>query len=230
MFVTFVTFSQKMTFQVHFDEIKMGHGSAYADAREKYLAKYVPASDNRAIVAFNVLGGKHDGKIVHMNAKPMSFAERDAPWMSKEGQWESLRLNVLPHIESRHSEMLVYRPEYSNSKYEDGKDVEKFLMTEWTIINGSKAGDEFRKRMIKVRDKLGYKVTVFSTATGENKVYYSRRLPNGWKELDENVNFEAVYDELYGKGAWAKEMVIMSTYWKKTDSFMMTKNKRLSSK
>lgn len=230
MFVNFVTFSQKMTFQVTFDEIKSGHGPAYADAMEKFRAKYVPASEYGGIVAFNVLGGKHDGKIVFMNAKPRSFAERDTPWMPKEGQRESYWLNVEPHIESRHKEIFVFRPEYSNSKYEDGKDVEKYLMTEWTIINGSKAGDEFRKRMIKVHDKLGRKMAVFSTATGVNKVYYSRRLPNGWKELDEDVNVEAVYDELYGKGAWAKEMVIMSTYWEKTDIFMMTKNKALSSK
>ena len=103
-------------------------------------------------------------------------------------------------------------------------------MVEWTIINRSKAGDEFRKRMVEVREKLGIKTAVFGTATGENKVYYSRRLPNGWKELDENINYEPTYDELYGKGAWARDMVIMSTYWKVTDRYMMTKNKQLSSK
>ena len=50
------------------------------------------------------------------------------------------------------------------------------------------------------------------------------------KELDENYDNETTYDELYGKGAWAKDMAIMSTYWKVTDRFMLTKNKKLSSK
>lgn len=223
-------FAQKMTFQVSFDQIKPGHWLAYSSAIEQYRAKYVPASADGGTVVFNVVGGKQGGKIVSMNAKPRSFADRDVttPWA--EGRVESWMLNVAPHIESRQTEILVYEPDYSNSKYEEGKDVEKFLMTEWTIINRSKAGDEFRKRMVKVREKLGIKMAVFSTATGEPKVYYSRRLPNGWKDLDETINFEPTYDELYGKGAWAKDMVIMSTYWKVTDRFMMTKNKNLSSK
>jgi hypothetical protein len=147
-----------------------------------------------------------------------------------EGMRESWGLNIAPHIESRHGEMLVYQPDYSNSKYEDSKDVEKFVMYERTYINRSKEGDEFRKRMVKVREKLGVKMAVFSTVTGENKVYYYELLTNGWKDLDKNIDFEPTYDELYGKGAWAKDMAIMSTYWKTTDRYMYTKSKKLSSK
>ncbi len=231
LFISANLFAQKMTFRVYFTQTKMGHGIEYDDAMEKFRAKYQPpASNNGGTVAFNVMGGKQDGNIMDMNVNPKSFAERDAVNDMPEGMRESWGLNIAPHIESRHSEMLVYQPDYSSSKYEDGKDVEKFNMVEYTIINRSKAGDEIRKRFVKMREKLGLKTAVFSTATGEDKVYHSRRLTNGWKELDENYDNETTYDELYGKGAWAKDMAIMSTYWKVTDRFMLTKNKKLSSK
>ena len=230
LFVSAVTFAQQQTILANFDKIKFGHGIAYGDAMEKFTTKFLPASEDGGQTIFDIVGGKHHGEKLRMRNKPVSFAERDVPRKWAEGQIDSWFANVVPHIESTNAEMMVYLPEYSSTKYEEGKDVEKFLMTEWTIVNQSKAGDDIRKRLVKVSEKLGIKTAVFSSYTGENKVYSSRRLANGWKELDEPMVLGATYDELYGKGAWDKDQPVLNNYWKRTDRFMLTKNIRLSSK
>ena len=84
--------------------------------------------------------------------------------------------------------------------------------------------------MSKAWEKLGYKMVVFSTWTGENRIYHSRLLPNGWKELDAVDNFVTVYDEVHGKGAWDKDRTILHEYWERTDSFLLQVNKTLISK
>jgi len=230
LFVSAETFSQQQTILSNFDKIKIGHLPAYNDAIEKFTTKFFPASQDGGYTIFDIMGGKHHGEKLRMLTKPLSFAERDVPRKWAEGQIDSWVANVVPHIESTNAEMMVYLPEYSSTKYEEGKDVEKFLMTEWTIVNQSKAGDDIRKRLVKVLEKLGIKTAVFSSYTGENKVYSSRRLANGWKELDEPMVLGATYDELYGKGAWDKDQPVLNNYWKRTDRFMLTKNIRLSSK
>jgi len=230
LFVSAVTFAQQQTILANFDKIKFGHGIAYGDAIEKFTTKFLPASEDGGQTIFEIVGGKHHGEKSRMRNKPVRAAERDVPRKWTEGQFDSWLVNVVPHIESTNAEMMVYLPEYSSTKYEEGKDVEKFLMTEWTIVNQSKAGDDIRKRLVKVLEKLGIKTAVFSSYTGENKVYSSRRLANGWKELDEPMVLGATYDELYGKGAWDKDQPVLNNYWKRTDRFMLTKNIRLSSK
>lgn len=230
LFVSAETFSQQQTILANFDKIKIGHLPAYNDAIEKFTTKFFPASQDGGYTIFDIMGGKHHGEKLRMLTKPQSFAEREVPRKYAEGQVDFWFANIAPHLESVNAEMMVYQPEYSTTKYEEGKDVEKFLMTEWTIFNPSKAGNDIRKRLIKVSEKLGIKTAVFSSYTGENKVYSSRRLANGWKELDEPMDIGATYDELYGKGAWDIDQVVLNNYWRRTDRFMLTKNKRLSSK
>ena len=154
----------------------------------------------------------------------------DVPSTRKEGKVDFWRVNVAPYIENRKVELMEYLPEYSTSKLEEGRNVEKYEMREFTIINPSRAAGEIRRKIVKVWEKLGYKVAVFSTLTGENRIYHSRRLPNGWKELDAVNDFVTVYDELYGKGAYDKDVVILDNYWKRTDTYLLQKNNTLSSK
>ena len=208
----------------------MGHGAAYDYGMEKHNTKFFPISNSRAMVIWNITGGKHDGERMISDANPRSFAERDIPWTWQEGSNDSWNINVAPHLESRQTEVLVFRPEFSNSKIDDNKDVEKVLQTEYTIMNYSKAANDIRMRFPKLFDKLGWKMKIFETYTGEQRVISSRRLPNGWKDLDDMQNFGAAYDEIYGKGAWEKDQLIMNNYWRRTDRWMMTRNKALSSK
>ena len=208
----------------------MGHGAAYDDGMEKHNTKFFPISNSRAMVIWNITGGKHDGERMISDANPRSFAERDIPWTWQEGSNDSWNINVAPHLESRQTEVLVFRPEFSNSKIGDNKEVEKVVQTEYTIMNYSKAANDIRMRFPKVFDKLGWKMKIFETYTGEQRVITSRRLPNGWKDLDDMQDFGAAYDEIYGKGSWEKDVLIMNNYWRRTDRWMMTRNKALSSK
>ena len=208
----------------------MGHGAAYDYGMEKHNTKFFPISNSRAMVIWNITGGKHDGERMISDANPRSFAERDIPWTWQEGSNDSWNINVAPHLESRQTEVLVFRPEFSNSKIGDNKEVEKVVQTEYTIMNYSKAANDIRMRFPKVFDKLGWKMKIFETYTGEHRVITSRRLPNGWKDLDAMQDFGAAYDEIYGKGAWDKDQVVLNNYWSRTDRWMMTRNKALSSK
>ena len=208
----------------------MGHGAAYDYGMGKHNTKFFPISNSRAMVIWNITGGKHDGERMISDANPRSFAERDIPWTWQEGSNDSWNINVAPHLESRQTEVLVFRPEFSNSKIDDNKDVEKVLQTEYTIMNYSKAANDIRMRFPKLFDKLGWKMKIFETYTGEQRVIHSRRLPNGWKDLDDMQDFGAAYDEIYGKGSWEKDVLILDNYWKRTDRWMMTRNKALSSK
>ena len=230
LFTSIFTFAQRQTTSRSFHKIKMGHGAAYDYGMEKHNTKFFPISNSRAMVIWNITGGKHDGERMISDANPRSFAERDIPWTWQEGSNDSWNINVAPHLESRQTEVLVFRPEFSNSKIDDNKDVEKVLQTEYTIMNYSKAANDIRMRFPKVFDKLGWKMKIFETYTGEQRVIHSRRLPNGWKDLDDMQDFGAAYDEIYGKGSWEKDVLILDNYWKRTDRWMMTRNKALSSK
>ena len=228
--LSLVTFAQKQTFNVSFDKIKNGEGDTYSKGMEEFTSKFAPAAKDGGIVVFNITGGKRNGERLRMRAKPQSFTDRDVPWTWLEGQRDFWRANIAPHIESTETEILVYDAALSNSKYEDGKDVDKFLMTEWTILNSSRAGYDIRKRILEIQTKFGHQIAVFTSYTGENRVYTSRRLPNGWKDLDESMDLPAEYDKAYGKGAWDKDLQVLNGYWKRTDRFLMTRNKTLSSK
>ena len=230
LFTSIFTFAQRQTTSRTFHKIKMGHGAAYDYGMEKHNTKFFPISNSRAMVIWNITGGKHDGERMISDANPRSFAERDIPRTWPEGLVDSWNINVAPHLESRQTEVLVFRPEFSNSKIDDNKDVEKVLQTEYTIMNYSKAANDIRMRFPKVFDKLGWKMKIFETYTGEQRVISSRRLPNGWKDLDDMQDFCAAYDEIYGKGSWEKDVLIMNNYWRRTDRWMMTRNIALSSK
>ena len=179
LFTSIFTFAQRQTTSRSFHKIKMGHGAAYDYGMEKHNTKFFPISNSRAMVIWNITGGKHDGERMISDANPRSFAERDIPWTWQEGSNDSWNINVAPHLESRQTEVLVFRPEFSNSKIDDNKDVEKVLQTEYTIMNYSKAANDIRMRFPKVFDKLGWKMKIFETYTGEQRVISSRRLPNG---------------------------------------------------
>ena len=229
-FTSIFTFAQRQTTNRTFDKIKMGHDVAYRDGMEKHNTKFFPISNSRAVVIWNITGGKHHGERMISDFNSRSFEERDIPWTRPEGQSDSWNINVAPHLESIQAEVLVFRPEFSNSKIDDNKDVEKVLQTEYTIMNYSKAANDIRMRFPKVFDKLGWKMKIFETYTGEQRVISSRRLPNGWKDLDDMQDFYAAYDEIYGKGSWEKDVLIMNNYWRRTDRWMMTRNIALSSK
>jgi hypothetical protein len=236
VFVSIVAFAQETTITMMFHKIKVGHNNAYTDASEIFINKFFPLkSEKDGLFGSNITGGKHNGEKLYAYDRGKSFADRDiiTPYTIDNIRWgDNWNSTVAPHVESIESDVLVYKSDYSNSKFEDRAD--KALVIEYTIqgIGNRKPLRDILKKYPKVFDKLGWKIAVYTTLTGTDRMIVVRRLPNGWKEFDTTStdDFGTAYDELYGKGSWDRDAIIVSNWRTLTDRFMQTKNLRLTSK
>ena len=234
--ISSATFAQQKTStaNISFWEVKMGHRTQFNTAMETYLSKFTSVKDGiPEVTGYNITGGNHHGEYLIVNNSGKSWADRDVvtpTTMENIRQNEYWELNIAPHIEGSTADILVYLPELSNRGVDDKS--EKRVVTEFTVINGSKALTDQLRKMPKVWDKLGRKMGVWVTYTGVARYRVVRYLPNGWKELDDakDDEFAIAYDEVYGKGSWDKDRLIFTNGWTNTDKFMMTLNKRLTSK
>jgi hypothetical protein len=234
--VSFAPFAQQKTNTMNsaFWKVKVGHSNSFVDATETFLTKFFPAKDGKPqVYGYNITGGKHHGEQLFLNNVGKSFADRDVvtPSTIDNIRWgENWNTTIAPHIESMTSDILVFKPEMSNIGADEK--AEKFVNTEWTVTNSSKAFNDVLLKMPKIWNKLGRKIGIWVTFTGETRYYIVRYLPNGWKDLDDakDSDFAVAWDEVYGKGAWEKDGVIFANGWTRTDRFMMTLNKRLTSK
>jgi hypothetical protein len=230
--IGFATFAQEKTMNGQFHKVKIGHNGAYLDAAENIINKFFPAKDG-GLVTYSITGGKHHGEYLILSNMGKTFTERDntTPPTIDNIRWgDSWSVTVGPHVESIEADVIVYKSEYSNSKFEEGTD--KSMVTEYVIkgIGNRKAFNDILKRFPKVWDKLGIKYALFTSATGLDKLISVRRLPNGWKDLDMQADFGVAYEEMYGKGSYDRDAAIVSSWWTRTDKYMMTKSTRLTSK
>ncbi len=234
--ISFATFAQQKssTMNTAFWKVKMGHSNSFVDASETFITKFLPVKDGKPQMSgYNITGGKHHGEYLFINNIGKSFTDRDVvnPTTIDNIRWsDNWNLNIAPHIENITAELLVFKPEMSNIGADDK--AEKFVSTEWTVTNGSKAFTDLLLKMPKVWNKLGRKIGIWVTFTGETRYYIVRYLPNGWKDLDDakDSDFAIAWEEVYGKGSWEKDGVIFANGWTRTDRYMMTLNKRLTSK
>jgi hypothetical protein len=235
--ISSATFAQQKTSteNISFWEVKMGHKTQFNTAMETYLSKFRSVKDGiPEVTGYNITGGNHHGEYLIINNSRKSWADRDVVTpttmenIRRDEYWE---LNIAPHLEGMTGDIIVYKPEMSNRGVDD-KSAEKRVGSEYTVINGAKGLTDQLLKMPKVWDKLGRKMGVFMTYTGVFRYYLVRFLPNGWKELDDEKDdeFAIAYDEVYGKGSWDKDRLIFTNGWTNTDKFMMTLNKRLTSK
>jgi hypothetical protein len=230
--IGFATFAQELTMNAQFHKVKIGHNGAYVDASESMVSRFFPAKDG-GFLTYSITGGKHHGEYLYLYNGGKTFADRDisTPATINNIRWaDTWSATVAPHIESLEADIIVYKAEYSNSKFEEGTD--KTLVTEYAIkgIGNRKPFNDILKRFPKVWDKLGVKYAIFTPTTGVDKIISVRRLPNGWKELDAQTDFAAAYEEMYGKGSYDRDAIIVSNWWTRTDRYMMTKSTRLTSK
>ena len=234
--ISSATFAQQKTSTVNisFWEVKMGHRTQFNTAMETYLSKFTSVKDGiPEVTGYNITGGNHHGEYLIVQNSRKSWADRDVvtpTTMENIRQTEYWELNIAPHLEGVTGDILVYKPEMSNRGVDDKS--EKRVVTEFTVINGSKALTDQLRKMPKVWDKLGRKMGVWVTYTGVARYFAVRYLPNGWKELDDEKDdeFAIAYDEVYGKGSWDKDRLIFTNGWTNTDKFMITLNTRLTSK
>jgi len=235
--ISFAPFAQEKTFTVNsgFWKVKMGQAPSFVDASETFITKFFPVKDGKPQVnGYNISGGKHNGEYLFMNNEGKSFTDRDVvtPATIDNIRWaDNWNLTIAPHIESTTNDIFVYKPEFSNLVGDEKS--QKFVVTEYTVKDGGSKGiADVLKKAIKVQDKLGRKIAVCSAFTGENRYNVIRYLPNGWKDLDDtkDSDFATAWDEIYGKGSWDKDSLIFANSWSRTDRFMLTLNKRLTSK
>jgi hypothetical protein len=230
--IGFATFAQQKTMNAQFQKVKIGHNGAYLETFENMVNKFFPAK-NGALATYSITGGKHHGEYLILNNIGKTFTERDnisAPTIDNVRWGDTWSVTVGPNVESIQNEVVVYKSDFSNSLLEEGTD--KSMVTEYTIksIGNRKPFNDILKRFPKVWDKLGAKFIIFTAETGPDKLIMVRRLPNGWKDLDMQADFGAAYEEMYGKGSYDRDAAIVSNWWTRTDKYMMTLNKRLSSK
>jgi hypothetical protein len=234
VFASIAVFAQETTMTTQFHKIKVGHGTAYTDASEILINKFFPLNGGKdGFIGYNITGGKHNGEKLYAYDRGRSYADRDVtpPPTIDNIRWaDNWNSTVAPHVESQEVDILVYRADLSNSKFEERAD--KSLVTEFTIkgIGSRKPFTDILKRFPRVWDKLGWKIAIYTTTTGTDRMMLVRRLPNGWKELDSTPDFATAYDELYGKGSFDRDAIVVSNWWTRTDRWMQTKNLRLTSK
>ena len=150
-FVSFALFAQQKTSTMNtaFWKVKMGHSNTFVDASETFLSKFFPVKDGKPqITGYNITGGKHNGEYLIINNIGKSFADRDVvtpPTMENIRWSDNWNLNIAPHLEGITADLLVYKPEMSNLGVDDKS--EKFVNTEWTVTNSSKAFNDLLLKM-----------------------------------------------------------------------------------
>jgi hypothetical protein len=230
MMVAAVSYAQETTMNAVYYKVKLGHRNMLNKAMLEHNAKFRPAGSNYAVVAFNLVGGEHNNEVLMLSNLGKSFKERDLMAPASKDAQDDLYANIHPHLEDiTGGDVLVYKKEYSNSAFNDR--AEKALTTQYFLKYT--VDDEFWnvvKKLPAAWTKAGMKVAVYTPTTGSSRVFFTRRMPNGWSELDENKNLAKAYDEVYGAGTFDKDVKIFRSYVEKKDAIMMTLNKDMSSK
>jgi hypothetical protein len=233
---TFCLFSlsawgQANTTNFQYYKIKPGHRGAFNDALKTHVAKYRKAGSPYAWAVFNLVGGSHHGEVMTLFNIGTSWARRDElsamPTYTEAA--DDFYLKVSPHIENTTGgEIITFHADYSNSSpSERSAKIRSNILT----LKYAPAQEfwDVLKKLPKVWDKAGIKIATYSTS-GLNRIVFSRRFPNGWKEMDEPSKLKTAYDEVYGKGAYEKDMAIMRTYVVENETTYMTLQPDLSSK
>lgn len=222
--------AQETTVNVAFLKVKLTERQAMYKGMAEHNAKYRPAGSPFAIAAYNITGGVHNGEVLVLSNIGKSFTDRDNAPKPTEEQTADLYNKVYSHLESvNDGDVMVYSKNYSSGAFNERSD--KIYNTIYYLKFS--AGDDFWglfKKLKAVWTKLNMNVAVYIPITGASRVVLSQRLPKGWSELDQNVKFDEMYEQLNGKGSLTKDFNLFASYVERKESMMMTLNKDISSK
>lgn len=228
---TLQVLAQANTANFQYYKVKIGHRGAFNEALKNHVDKYRKAGSPYAWAVFNLVGGSHHNEVMALFNIGKSWAQRDemSALPSNQDAADDFYLKVSPHIEAvTGGEIISFQAEYSNSNpSERSAKIRSNILTLryapsqefWDVI----------KRLPKAWDKAGIKVATYTTS-GLNRLIFSRRFPNGWKELDEPAKLKTAFDEVYGKGAYEKDMAIMRNFVVENETTYMTFQPEISSK
>jgi hypothetical protein len=222
--------AQETTLNANYYKVKMGHRNQLYKAMAEHNAKYRQAGSSYAVVAYNLVGGEHHNEVLLLNNIGKSFKDRDQMPPIPVGAQDDLYNTVHPHIEAiTGGDLMVYKKEYSNSAFNDRS--EKSMTTVYYLkFNVGSDFWDIVKKLPKVWDKAGMKVAGYVPTTGSTRLILTRRMPNGWSELDENKSLAKAYDEVYGIGSYEKDIQIFRAGVERKDATLMTMSKDMSSK
>lgn len=229
--LTLTVFAQANTANFQYYKVKPGHRGAFNEALKNHTAKFRKAGTPYAWAIFNLVGGSHHGEVMSLYNIGTSWAKRDelGSMPANTEAADDFYLKVSPHIEAvTGGEIITFQADYSNSSpSERSAKIRSNILT----LKYAPAQEfwDVMKRLPKVWDKAGIKVATYSTS-GLNRIVFSRRFPDGWKEMDEPAKLKTAYDEVYGKGSYEKDMAIMRTYVVENETTYMTLQPDLSSK
>lgn len=224
-------FGQAKTSNFLYYKIKSGQRTAFNEALKTHVAKYRKADSPYAWAVFNLVGGSHHNEVMALYNVGTSWAQRDeiSNMPTNTEAANDFYLKVSPFIEAvTGGEIITYQAEYSNSSpSERSAKIRSNILT----LKYAPAQEfwEVIKRLPKAWDKAGYKIATYQTS-GINRLIFSRRFPNGWKELDEPSKLKNAYEEIYGKGSYERDIAIMRTYVVENENVYMTLQPDLSSK
>jgi hypothetical protein len=229
--LTLTVFAQANTANFQYYKVKPGHRGAFNEALKNHTAKFRKAGTPYAWAIFNLVGGSHHGEVMSLYNIGTSWAKRDelGSMPANTEAADDFYLKVSPHIEAvTGGEIITFQADYSNSSpSERSAKIRSNILT----LKYAPAQEfwDVMKRLPKAWDKAGIKVATYSTS-GLNRIVFSRRFPDGWKEMDEPAKLKTAYDEVYGKGSYEKDMAIMRTYVVENETTYMTLQPDLSSK
>jgi len=221
--------AQEKTLNVSYYKVKLGHRALFNKAMEEHNAKYRPANSSFSIVVYNLMGGEHNNEVLILSNLGKSFKERDNAPAPPAGAQDDVYNTIHPQLEAiTGGDLLVYKAEYSNSAFSDRAD--KAVTTTYFLKGVGADFWNIVKKLPAAWNKAGIKIAAYMPSTGSSRLVLTKRLPNGWGELDENKNLSKAYDEVYGIGSYEKDMQVFRGGINTIDRVMMTLNKGLSSK
>ncbi|MHA8088105.1 hypothetical protein [Aquirufa sp. Wall-65K1] len=228
---TLFSFGQANTANYMYYKVKIGQRTAFNEALKTHVAKYRKADSNYAWAVYNLVGGSHHNEVMALYNIGKSWAQRDelSNLPTNTEAANDFYLKVAPFIEGvTGGDIITYQADYSNSSPKDRSSKIRSNILTLKYVPAQEFWDVL-KRLPKAWDKAGIKVATYQTS-GINRIIFSRRFPNGWKELDEGAKLKSAYDEVYGKGAYEKDIAIMRNYVVENETVFMTFHSDLSSK
>lgn len=224
-------FGQANTANFAYYKVKPGHRGAFNEAVKNHTEKFRKAGSSTAWALFSLIGGSHHNEVMALYNVGTSWAQRDElskiPTNSEAAN--DFYLKVSPHLEGiTGGEIITYQADYSNSSPSERSAKIRSNILTLKYVPAQEFWDVVKK-LPKAWDKAGIKVATYQTS-GLNRIIFSRRFPNGWKELDEPAKLKNAYDEVYGKGSYEKDIAIMRNYVIENETVYMTYQPDLSSK
>lgn len=221
--------AQASTFNFQYYKVKPGHRKAFNEAIKAHTAKFRKAGTPQAWALYNVIGGSHHNEVMALYNLGVTWAQRDELTGGTEEAMQDFYLNVSPHTDGvTAGDIITYRPEYSNSSVSERSAKIRTNMITLRYPVATEFWDVVKK-LTKAWDKLGFKIASYTTS-GKPRIIFTRRYPNGWKEMDKEGQIKDAYDEIYGKGAHEKDMAIMRNHIIENELMYMTMQPDLSSK